>query len=75
MHAQQGTAVFVIVHDLNLAAAYADQIAFLHEGKIKFCGDTEEVLTQEKIAEVFNINVDIRKEGDQILIYNPRVKK
>ena len=74
MHAEQGTAVFVIVHDINLAARYSDRIAFLHEGMIKACGSAEEVLTQENINEVFNINVDIRSENDQVMICNPRVK-
>jgi iron complex transport system ATP-binding protein len=49
------TAVFVILHDLNLAAAYADRILILQAGKIVACGTPRETLTEDRIESVFQI--------------------
>ena len=53
--AMQGKAVIVIVHDLNLAAGYAQRIAVLQEGQLAALGTPHEVLTQENIQQVFNL--------------------
>jgi iron complex transport system ATP-binding protein len=44
-----------VVHDLNLAARFADQIVLLHEGRVIATGPAVEVLTAERIREVFNV--------------------
>lgn len=54
--AQEGKAVVVIVHDLNLAAGYANRIAMLQRGQVVALGTPQEVLTQENIQEVFNLS-------------------
>lgn len=73
--AASGVAVFVILHDLNMAASYADKIAFLCNGKLNYCGSPEEILTVETIREVFKINVEILKhpESGNIMITNARI--
>ncbi len=47
--------VICVLHDLNLAAAWADEILFLKNGKIKAQGKTREVMTRENIELVFNV--------------------
>jgi iron complex transport system ATP-binding protein len=44
-----------VVHDLNLAARFADQIVLLHEGRVTAAGAPAEVLTRERIREVFGV--------------------
>jgi iron complex transport system ATP-binding protein len=57
--AKNETAVLVVLHDLNLAAQYADKIMILRNGK-KFAFDTpKNVLTSEVIREVFEIETYI----------------
>ena len=58
--AQQGAAVMVIVHDLNLAACYCDQLIFLQAGKIFTQGTPQQVLTVENIKTVFGLDVLIQ---------------
>ena len=66
--------VFVILHDLNLAAAYADTIALLHNGKIVACDRPEDVITAENISSVFNIQADIiENESGNRSVINIRV--
>ena len=73
--AKAGAAVFVILHDLNMAAAYADNIAFLHQGEIKVCDTPERVLTPENIRDVFNIDTDViaHPQHGNLLITNARI--
>lgn len=55
----QGVSVLFVVHDLNLAARYADRIAVLEQGKLVCTGTPHEVLTEARIARHFQLDVDI----------------
>jgi iron complex transport system ATP-binding protein len=47
--------IICVLHDLNLAAAWADEIVFLKEGEITAKGKTRDVMSQENIERVFNV--------------------
>lgn len=66
---EQGYAVFMILHDLNLAALYADTITLLHKGKILKSGKPKEVLTLENLETAFGIKARILSspEGNFII--------
>lgn len=53
--------VLAILHDLNLAAQYADRILVLSEGKILAMGKPFEVLTSEILREAFHHEVLVTK--------------
>lgn len=57
--ARAGDAVIVVLHDLNLAGAFADRIALLQEGRIVACDAPERVLTAEIISEVYRTPVEV----------------
>jgi iron complex transport system ATP-binding protein len=60
-----------VVHDLNLAAKFADQIILLHEGKLVSAGDRETVLSTENIQMAYRLKPMIRKEnGDMYLFFH-----
>jgi iron complex transport system ATP-binding protein len=44
-----------VVHDLNLAARFADQIVMLNRGRVVASGTPAEVLTAEHIRDVFGV--------------------
>ena len=46
-----------VVHDLNLAARFADQIVLLNHGRVVATGTATEVLTPDRIREVFGVEV------------------
>lgn len=54
-------AVLVALHDLNLAAHYADRIALMVAGNIKAIGEPEEVLQPELIADAYCLPVQVVK--------------
>jgi len=47
--------IICVLHDLNLAAAWADEILFLKNGRIKAKGKTQDIMTQENIELAFNV--------------------
>ncbi|QUM79339.1 heme ABC transporter ATP-binding protein [Moritella sp. 5] len=51
--AQAGVAVIAVLHDLNLAAKYADRIILLKEGNICANGSAEQVVTTDNIRDVY----------------------
>lgn len=57
--AAQGAGVLAILHDLNLAALYADRIALMKQGRVCYIGTPEEVLTEAIISEIFDVNISI----------------
>jgi iron complex transport system ATP-binding protein len=46
-------ACLVVMHDLNMAAQYADRILLLQDGKLVACGTPSEVMTEARVLEVF----------------------
>lgn len=59
--AKQGAAVLVILHDLNLASRYCDQLLLLDKGKVFIKGSPHEVLTKNHIEYLFGLDVIIEK--------------
>jgi iron complex transport system ATP-binding protein len=54
-------AVLIALHDLNLAAHYADRIALMVAGSIKAIGTAKEVLQPELITEAYCLPVQVVK--------------
>jgi iron complex transport system ATP-binding protein len=51
--------VLIALHDLNLAARYADRLALIVDGEIKALGTPKEVLQPEMIASVYHWPVQV----------------
>lgn len=52
------TAIGVVLHDLNHAAAIADRVVLLGEGRVHASGDPADVLTSDHLTEVYGIAVN-----------------
>ena len=57
--ADQGGAVVAVMHDLNLAAMFSDQIAVLAAGRIIAQGRPEAVITAEMITTVYGCKIGV----------------
>lgn len=54
-----GTTVLMVMHDLNLAAAYARRLVLMKEGEISGAGTPSAVLTPETLGEVFEAETEV----------------
>ncbi|MFY1671388.1 heme ABC transporter ATP-binding protein [Plantactinospora sp. WMMB334] len=57
--ASRGDAVLVVLHDLGLAAAYADRVAVLSAGRVTATGPPAEVLTAQRLSEVYQYPIEV----------------
>jgi ABC-type Mn2+/Zn2+ transport system ATPase subunit len=48
--------VLIVTHDFAMVRHYAQQVIWLHEGKV-FYGTTDELLTRERMAEMFEMGI------------------
>jgi iron complex transport system ATP-binding protein len=55
LHAQRELTVLSVLHDLNLAAAFAPRVVLLDDGRVAADGRPDEVLTPEAIQRVFGV--------------------
>ncbi|NEA47259.1 ABC transporter ATP-binding protein [Streptomyces sp. SID10815] len=54
-----GIAVGAVLHDLDQAAAVADRIVLLRAGRVVAAGLPEEVLTPERLTDVYGIRIEV----------------
>nr|WP_216645820.1 heme ABC transporter ATP-binding protein [Isoptericola halotolerans] len=58
-HADAGGAAVVVLHDLPLAAAWADRVVVLHRGAVVADGAPADVLTSALLTDVYDHTVDV----------------
>ena len=72
-YAAQGNIVIMVVHDINLAARWADRLIILHKGEIYSDGHPREVATRDMLKDVYKVDarVELCSKGSlQILVDN-----
>lgn len=57
--AARGFAVVVVLHDLNLAAQFADEIILLRKGRVIATGDARAVLKADLIRQAYDYEVEV----------------
>ncbi len=63
---QRGLTVLAVLHDLNLAAAFAPRVAVLDEGRVVADGPPAEVLSTDLVRRVFGVQVDEARTANGI---------
>lgn len=66
--ARQGAAVLAVLHDVNLAAQYADQLVLLKDGAVAAQGRPASVLQPSLLRHVFGISVTLLGSAAQPLV-------
>ena len=56
--AQSGKAVVMVLHDLGQAFHVADKIVVMDDGRVKACGEPEEVYASGVVEDVFGVNLN-----------------
>jgi len=73
MVAERGVSAIMAIHDLNLAARYADRIVMLKDGKIYDVGEPFSVFTGENIRDVYGVEAEVKEDEGKpyILVKKP----
>ncbi|WP_244857679.1 ABC transporter ATP-binding protein [Agromyces archimandritae] len=62
--ADRGTAVGVVLHDLDHAASIADEVVLMHHGRVRAAGNPADVLTTSHLTEVYGLPIDVASDPD-----------
>ncbi len=56
-----GKTIVLVMHDINFASCYSDNIVALKNGKIEKVGTTNEIVQKEVLEEIYEMNFDIKR--------------
>ncbi len=69
--AEDGRTVIVVLHDLNYAAAYADRIVAMKDGRVVAAGVTADVLTPAVLHQVFGYEMSVQNiAGRSVILHH-----
>lgn len=54
-----GMTIVMVLHDINHALYYSDEIAAMRDGQIAAKGKLDEIITLELINKVYGVNLDV----------------
>lgn len=61
--------VLVVLHDLELAARFADGLILMNRGRIHAVGTPAEVLTKQHLQDVYAVRADVKNTNNGLSIY------
>ena len=65
---QSGKSVVVVVHEVNYAAAWADHVVALKDGRVAATGAPSEVLTAETLSQLYDTEVEVTQHQGRPLV-------
>ncbi|MET3557758.1 iron complex transport system ATP-binding protein [Streptococcus rupicaprae] len=67
---QLGKTVVMVIHDINVAARFADEMVAFKEGQVFFKGKTQEVMKKEVLDALYDMSVTlVEVNGKQVCVY------
>lgn len=66
-YAQKGNIVIMVLHDINLASRWADEITILHKGKIAAQGKPHAVLTPQLLKSVYEVDAAVESFSNGVI--------
>jgi iron complex transport system ATP-binding protein len=59
-----GAAIALVVHDINLAVRFSDQVVLMSDGHTVASGTPRQVVTRDNIRRAFNVTIDLVETED-----------
>lgn len=67
---EKGKTIIIVIHDINFVASYSDYIVALKDGKMIRHGDTEEIMKNEVLKDIYGMEIQIYKiENRKFCLY------
>lgn len=57
--AEKGLGVIVVLHDVNMAARFCDEVIALHSGKLIVRGTPQEMMTSQQLARIYGVEMSV----------------
>ena len=73
LNKEENKTIIAILHDLNLSAAYCNDIVLMKEGTIFKSGSIDEVLTKENLKAVYEMNFEIHRLDNDKPFFVPAI--
>ena len=67
----RGIVVMIALHDLNMAARFADRLVLMSGGRIVADGDPASVLTRDRLGTVYGVAARVETDSDRIQVVTP----
>ena len=67
--ANEGFGVLVVLHDLNIAYNFSDQIALINNGEILHKGPPDDVISDEILTSIYRMPIKVDKQNKRINYY------
>ena len=62
--------IVLVMHDINFASCYSDNIVALKNGKVEKVGRTDEIVNEKVLEDIYEMNFNIKNiNGNRICIY------
>ena len=67
---EKGKTIMVVIHDINFVSCYADHIVAMKNGQVICQGDTEEVIDENVLKEIYGMDISVKTiDGKKICFY------
>jgi iron complex transport system ATP-binding protein len=65
-----GKTVVIVLHDINFASVYSDQIVAMKDGKVVKNGPTKEIIQSDALKEIYDMDIPIQEMNNcRICVY------
>ncbi|MGM9929535.1 MAG: ABC transporter ATP-binding protein [Lysinibacillus sp.] len=65
-----GKTVVIVLHDINFASVYSDQIVALKDGKVVKNGPTHDIINSDALRDIYDMDIPVQEQnGCRICVY------
>ncbi len=65
---QKGLSVIAVLHDINMAAQFCDEIVALHSGRLIARGTPAEIMRPAELDKIYNVRMDVMQQRSGRLV-------
>lgn len=69
---EDGVGVLVVLHDLNLAAGFADRVILMRDGRVLYSDVPSAVLTEERLTDIYETPILVEAASSGQMVIQPR---
>jgi iron complex transport system ATP-binding protein len=68
LNEKHGLTIVMVLHDINQALMYSDEVLGLKDGEILAQGPPRQVISNSMIRDLYNIELEVRRDGSRMFV-------